>query len=212
MLYKGLQMKKFVLTIAAALLMLPISAQASQEEALRQIETYLNSIKTLEADFVQTSSNGGTAEGKLYIAKPNKIRMEYDDPTSVLIVGDGNYIVYNDKELDQVTHIDYDDIPASLILANDVKIDGKNIKASNFYQDAGITSVTLDYKDKGDVGPITLLFSNSPLELKQWKIVDPQNIEVKISLYNSMQDGKLDDSLFKFKDKKSNPLNYKKKR
>lgn len=212
MLYKGLQMKKFVLIIAAALLMLPISAKASQEEALRQIETYLNSIKTLEADFVQTSSNGGTAEGKLYIAKPNKIRMEYDDPTSVLIVGDGNYIVYNDKELDQVTHIDYDDIPASLILANDIKIDGKNIKASNFYQDAGITSVTLDYKDKGDVGPITLLFSNNPLELKQWKIVDPQNIEVKISLYNSMQDGKLDDSLFKFKDKKSNPLNYKKKR
>lgn len=205
-------MKKFVLIIAAALLMLPISAKASQEEALRQIETYLNSIKTLEADFVQTSSNGGTAEGKLYIAKPNKIRMEYDDPTSVLIVGDGNYIVYNDKELDQVTHIDYDDIPASLILANDVKIDGKNIKASNFYQDAGITSVTLDYKDKGDVGPITLLFSNSPLELKQWKIVDPQNIEVKISLYNSMQDGELDSSLFKFKDKKSNPLNYKKKR
>ena len=212
MLYKGFQMKKFVLIIAAALLMLPLSAQASQEEALRQIETYLNSIKTLEADFVQTSSNGGTAEGKLYIAKPNKIRMEYDDPTSVLIVGDGNYIVYNDKELDQVTHIDYDDIPASLILANDIKIDGKNIKASNFYQDAGITSVTLDYKDKGDVGPITLLFSNNPLELKQWKIVDPQNIEVKISLYNSMQDGKLDDSLFKFKDKKSNPLNYKKKR
>lgn len=205
-------MKKFVFTLATALLMLPISAQASQEEALRQIETYLNSIKTLEADFVQTSSNGGTAEGKLYIAKPNKIRMEYDDPTSVLIVGDGNYIVYNDKELDQVTHIDYDDIPASLILANDVKIDGKNIKASNFYQDAGITSVTLDYKDKGDVGPITLLFSNSPLELKQWKIVDPQNIEVKISLYNSMQDGELDSSLFKFKDKKSNPLNYKKKR
>ena len=205
-------MKKFVLIIAAALLMLPISAKASQEEALRQIETYLNSIKTLEADFVQTSSNGGPAEGKLYIAKPNKIRMEYDDPTSVLIVGDGNYIVYNDKELDQVTHIDYDDIPASLILANDIKIDGKNIKASNFYQDAGITSVTLDYKDKGDVGPITLLFSNSPLELKQWKIVDPQNIEVKISLYNSMQDGELDSSLFKFKDKKSNPLNYKKKR
>lgn len=202
-------MKKFVLTIAAALLMLPISAKASQEEALRQIETYLNSIKTLEADFVQTSSNGGTAEGKLYIAKPNKIRMEYDDPTSVLIVGDGNYIVYHDKELDQVTHIDYDDIPASLILANDVKIDGKNIKASNFYQDAGITSVTLDYKDKGDVDPITLLFSNSPLELKQWKIVDPQSVEVTVSLYDTVRDQKLDADLFKFKKEKSSPLNYK---
>ena len=186
--------------------------QAQKTHDLQAIENYLNSIKNMEADFVQTSSNGGTAEGKLYIAKPNKIRMEYDDPTSVLIVGDGNYIVFYDKDLDQVTHIDYDDIPASLILANDIKIDGKNIKATNFYQDAGITSVTLDYKEKGDIGPITLTFTNNPLELKQWKIIDPQNIEVKVSLYNIMQDVEMKDSLFKFKDKKSSPLNYKKKK
>ena len=186
--------------------------QAQKTHDLQAIENYLNSIKNMEADFVQTSSNGGTAEGKLYIAKPNKIRMEYDDPTSVLIVGDGNYIVFYDKDLDQVTHIDYDDIPASLILANDIKIDGKNIKATNFYQDACITSVTLDYKEKGDIGTITLTFTNNPLELKQWKIIDPQNIEVKVSLYNIMQDVEMKDSLFKFKDKKSSPLNYKKKK
>jgi len=188
----------------------PTQAQKAQD--LYAIENYLNSIKNMEADFVQTSSNGGTAEGKLYIAKPNKIRMEYADPTSVLIVGDGNYIVFHDKELDQITHIDYDDIPASLILANNIKIDGKNIKATDFYQDAGMTSITLDYKEKGDIGPITLTFSNNPLELKQWKIIDPQNIEVKVSLYNITQDTEMKDNLFKFKDKKANPLNYKKKR
>ena len=204
--------KLFFLLIVTIIIINPLSVSAQKNQDLKAIETYLNSIKNMEADFVQTSSNGGTAEGKLYIAKPNKIRMEYDAPTSVLIVGDGNYIVFHDKDLDQVTHIDYDDIPASLILANDIKIDGKNIKATNFYQDAGITSVTLDYKEKGDIGPITLTFSNNPLELKQWKIVDPQNIEVKVSLYNIMQDGEFKDSLFKFKDKKDNPLNYKKKR
>ena len=206
-------MKKFfTVAIAICIGLATNQALAQKNQDLQTIEQYLNSIKNLEADFVQTSSNGGTAEGKIYIAKPNKVRMEYDDPTSVLIVGDGNYIVYHDKDLDQVTHIDYDDIPASLILANDIKIDGKNIKATNFYQDAGITSVTLDYKEKGDIGPSTLTFSNNPLELKQWKIVDPQNIEVKVSLYNIIQDGELDNSMFKFKDKKANPLNYKKKR
>ena len=206
-------MKKLFYLVAGTIFFLYSGvAQAQKIHDLQAIENYLNSIKNMEADFVQTSSNGGTAEGKIYIAKPNKIRMEYDDPTSVLIVGDGNYIVFHDKDLDQVTHIDYDDIPASLILANDIKIDGKNIKATNFYQDAGITSVTLDYKEKGDMGPITLTFTNNPLELKQWKIIDPQNIEVKVSLYNIMQDVEMKDSLFKFKDKKSNPLNYKKKK
>ena len=85
----------------------------------------------MSATFVQTASNGSSAEGKIYIAKPNKIRMEYNAPTSVLIVGNGDFIVYNDTELEQVTHIDYDDIPATLILANDLKIDGKNLRTSD---------------------------------------------------------------------------------
>lgn len=206
-------MKKiFALCAALGCSFFPWSVGAQKAEDLQSIESYLNNIKTMEADFVQTSSNGGTAEGKLYIAKPNKIRMEYTEPTNVLIVGDGNFIIYNDKDLDQVTHIDYKDIPASLILANDVKIDGKNIKVKNFYQDAGTTSITLDYKEKGDIGPITLIFSNNPLELKQWKIVDPQNVEVTVSLYSTQKDPALDSGLFKFKNKKSSPLNYKKKR
>lgn len=207
------KMKKiFALCVALCCSFFPWSVEAQKAEDLQSIESYLNNIKTMEADFVQTSSNGGTAEGKLYIAKPNKIRMEYAEPTNVLIVGDGNFIIYNDKDLDQVTHIDYKDIPASLILANDVKIDGKNIKVKNFYQDAGTTSITLDYKEKGDIGPITLIFSNNPLELKQWKIVDPQNVEVTVSLYSTQKDPALDSDLFKFKNKKSSPLNYKKKR
>ena len=195
--------KLFVILFGFCMIITP-PALAQKIEDLHAIENYLNNIKTMQADFVQTASNGGTAEGKLFIAKPNKIRMEYNAPTSVLIVGDGNYIVYNDKELDQVSHIDYDDIPASLILANNIKIDGKRVKATDFYQDAGTTSITLEYKEKGDIGPITLVFSNNPL--------DPQGIEVNISLYGAQQDIELENSIFKFKNKKSNPLNYKKKK
>ncbi|MFR8205014.1 MAG: LolA family protein [Alphaproteobacteria bacterium] len=176
--------------------MLSGEVQAQSAENIKKIETYLNNIKSLEATFVQMASNGATAEGRLFIEKPNKIRMEYGAPTNVLIVGDGNYIVYNDTDLDQVTHIDYDDIPATLILANDIKIDGKKIKVSDFYQDSGSTSITLDYADKGDLGPITLVFSNDPMELKQWKIVDPQSVEVTVSLYDTQKDVSLDSKLF----------------
>ena len=185
-------------------------ANAQNAENIRKIEDYLNNIKSMEATFVQMTSNGATAEGRLFISKPNKIRMEYANPTNVLIVGDGDFIVYNDLDLDQVTHINYDDIPASLILANDIKIDGKKIKITDFYQDAGSTSITLDYADKGDLGPITLVFSNSPMELKQWKIVDPQSVEVAVSLYDAKKDTPLDDNIFKFKKNKKN--NYKKKK
>ncbi|MBE6451903.1 MAG: outer membrane lipoprotein carrier protein LolA [Alphaproteobacteria bacterium] len=188
------------------------NAHAQSSENLRKIETYLNNIKSLQATFVQMASNGATAEGRLFIKKPNKIRMEYAAPVNVLIVGDGNFIVYNDTELEQVTHIDYDDIPASLILGDDIKIDGKKIKVVDFYQDSGSTSITLDYADKGDLGPITLVFSNNPMELKQWKIVDPQSVEVSVSLYDAQKDQPLDDKIFKFKEQKKASKGYKKKR
>ena len=194
-------MKKIWLSL---FLLYAFSAQAQTAADLTKIENYLNNIKTLEASFVQTASNGTVSEGMLYIAKPSKIRMEYAAPTSVLIVGNGDYVVFNDKELDQITNIDYDDIPATMILANNIKIDNENLKVTDFYKDAGITSITLEYCNNKDVGPITLVFNNQPFELKQWKIVDPQSVEVTLSLYNATEDKPLDDSLFKFtKEKRS---------
>jgi len=146
----------FVISVSAT------NAREVNHQRVQQIENYLNTIKTIKASFVQTASNGNTAEGSLFVEKPNKIRMEYAEPTNVLIVGNGDYIVYNDKDLDQITNIDYEDIPASLILANNIKIDGKQIEVSNYYEDSGSTVVTLRYPEKPEIMPITLTFTNSP--------------------------------------------------
>lgn len=165
---------------------------------VKKVENYLNSLKTMRADFVQIASNGEQVEGRIYIEKPNKIRMEYNEPSNILIVGNGDYIVYYDKELDQITNIDYEDIPAAAVLANTVKIDGKELKVTDFYEDPGVTKIGLQYANAGDLGPFTLVFSNNPMQLKQWKVVTPQAMEVSLSLYNTVTDGILDESLFKF--------------
>lgn len=203
-------MKKLAIFGGFVLSLICSNASAQTAVELQEIEGYLNNIKTMEAKFVQTASNGNSSEGKLFITKPNKIRMEYGAPTNVLIVGDGEFIIYNDVELDQVTHIDYDDIPASLILANNVKIDGKKFKVKDFYKDAGTTSITLEYAKNQDIGPITLIFNNNPFELRQWTIVDPQSVEITVSLYDTQKDMFLADDLFKFKKKSTSPMNYKK--
>lgn len=191
-------MKKFLF---AALLIAGATAAKAENADLSKIENYLNNINTLEADFVQMSSNGGSAEGKIYIEKPSKIRMEYTAPDPLLIVGNGDYIIYNDKELDQITNIDYKDIPATMILSNKIKFDDKNLKVADFYKDGGQTSVTVEMPNSPGVKPITLIFDNSPFRLKQWKVIDQQNIEVTISLFDAEQDKKLDENLFKFSKK-----------
>ncbi len=189
--------------IAGLLFLYAGAVQAQTAEDLNKIENYLNNIKTLEASFVQMASNGTTSEGKIYIEKPSKIRMEYAPPVSIRIIGNGDYIVFNDQELDQITNIDYEDIPATMILANNIKIDDKELKVTDFYKDSGLTSITLEYTKDKDVGPITLVFSNNPFELKQWKIIDPQSVEVTLSLYDTIQDKPLDENLFKFTKEKA---------
>ncbi len=198
---------KYLLMIVA--LLFATNANAQTPDNVAQIENYLNNLSNMSAKFVQNASNGNMAEGTLKISKPNKIRMEYGAPTDVLIVGDGNFIVYHDKELDQTTHIDYDDIPASLILANDVKIDNKKLKIKDFYQDAGTTSIEIEHANNPDVGPIKLLFSNSPFALKQWSIVDPQGIEVVVSLFDVDDNASFEDETFEFSENKKKPK-YKK--
>lgn len=192
-------MKKLYSVLFAFALIFPFCAKAQTKNDIAKIENYLNSVKSLQARFVQNASNGSVSEGRIIIEKPNKIRMEYNAPANILIVGNGDYIVYNDKDLDQVSNIDYSDIPASVILGNDVKIDGQTIKVASFYKDAGTTVIGLDYKGKGDIGVITLTFSNSPFELKQWKVIDPQSVEITVSLYETQLDKPIDSSAFKFK-------------
>jgi outer membrane lipoprotein-sorting protein len=199
--------------ILAFLFMCLITSNTSANETdIKKIENYLNNIISLEANFVQMSSNGATAEGKIYISKPSKIRMEYTVPDSISIIGNGDFIVYNDKELDQVTNIDYEDIPATMILTEKIKLNGDKLKVSDYYKDNGQTSITVETIDNPDIKPITLIFENNPFQLKQWKIIDQQNIEITISLFNMEKDKKLDEQLFNYKQKISNkkPINRRK--
>jgi len=183
----------------------------TQTEDVKKVEEYLNSIKTISADFVQIASNGEKVEGHMYVEKPNKIRMEYNEPSNILIVGNGDYIVYYDKELEQVTNIDYEDIPAAMVLANTVKI-GKDLKVTDFAKDPGMTRVSLKYNKGGDLGPFTLVFNNNPFELKQWKVITPQSLEVSLSLYDTVVDGKLNEELFNFNKREAQKAGKKYKR
>lgn len=189
-------MKK-LLSVICGILFCSQAANADQAD-LTKIENYLNNLHSLKANFIQMASNGGTAEGKVYISKPSKLRMEYTAPEPLLIVGNGDYIIYHDKELDQITNIDYKDIPATVILTRQIKFDGSNLKVTDLYKDSGQTSITVETPKTPGVKPITLIFDNEPFRLKQWKVIDPQNIEITVSLFDVEQDEALSDNLFKF--------------
>src|SRR5690554_6153799 len=76
---------------------------AEDQADVQRIEAYLNSIGSMRARFLQVDSSGGNVQGTLYILRPGRLRFEYDAPSPILIVADGTWVHYHDKELDQTT-------------------------------------------------------------------------------------------------------------
>ena len=191
---------------AVALLCLfatPAFALTEAESALvKKAEAYLNGVSTLKARFVQLDADGASHEGDLYISRPGKMRLVYDPPTPMLMVADGKFLIYVDKEMDDVSHIDLDDTPAGLMLKANLSFTDPAVKLIKVAQGPGTVEITASQTKDPTAGQLTFVFSDGPFELKQWRVVDAQKKEVRVTLFNPTLGAKLDGKLFRYDTRK----------
>lgn len=95
-------------TRAVALLFLASFPMLSFAGAIDQLRQFLDSTRTLKADFTQiVVGKGGKkpqqSSGALAIARPGKLRWEIQKPYPQLMIGDGEKFWIYDPELKQVT-------------------------------------------------------------------------------------------------------------
>ena len=91
---------------------------------IERIEIYLTNLETLKAGFLQVSSTGEIATGRFLLSRPGHMRFEYDPPSPVLIIADGIFLVYADKDLEQVTHVLQKSTPVGILAEDDVNLSG----------------------------------------------------------------------------------------
>jgi len=190
---------------AASALMLPKMASAkdaialdpAQTQQVMRVQDYLNSISTLRAQFLQVTSQGQYAQGRFMMARPGRMRIDYDPPTPILIVSDGTWIMYKDKELDQVSFVPLSSTPASIFIGDSVNFFGEDLRITNYSHKAGVIRITVQRTKDPMSGTLTLVFAAQPLMLKKWVVVDSQEISTTVSLMGAEFGVALKDSLFK---------------
>ncbi|MPZ09031.1 MAG: outer membrane lipoprotein carrier protein LolA [Kiloniellaceae bacterium] len=164
--------------------------------AINRIERYLNDIKTMRGRFVQVSSNGAYAEGDVYLDRPGRMRFEYDPPTPVLIIANGLSLLYYDKELKEATFLPLWETPLWFLIRKEVRFDD-NVDIVGIEEALGTLRITLRDPDSPDGGEVTLVFSDEPLALRKWELIDPQGIQTQVSLVNLVFGVEVDPELFK---------------
>lgn len=154
-----------------------------QKILLSEIEGYFDKVDTLKARFHQYNMDGTVYLGDVMMDRPGKMRIDYDDPLPFKIIADGTFYIFIDEELQEVSHIPLGLTPASMLLRQPMKL-GEELTVLDAARDKGLLHITVAQKDAPDAGSLTFTFSEQPLSLVQWTVVDQQGTVTRVMLEN----------------------------
>lgn len=173
----------------------PLSPQDQAE--LQRIAGYLNTIHTMYARYRQAAS-GRASTGQLWLLRPGRMRFEYDAPNPLTMFADGTYIYLWDKQLNEVSKVALMATPAWFLLRNQISFD--DVIVTGVEHESNTIRVSLVQKDKPDAGALTMVFTENPLALTQWKVVDQEGKTTVVSLSDVQFGIQVDPKIFVYQD------------
>lgn len=188
-------------------LVAPAAAQSAPQKSdtLAQVENHLRLVNTLRADFTQTADTGAVSQGQMALAKPGKIRFEFEKGVPLLIVSNGSVLSMVDYEVAQVTRWPVKETPLALLLDAKVSLRGRATIVPPNETPPGYLAVEGRDPKHPEYGTITLFFQKTPqgpagLMLAGWRVLDGQGRTTLVQLSNVRLNVSVPQSAFTFRD------------
>ena len=186
--FKGL-LQDFIFTF----FLFVVSSQPLLSQNLSVFETYLNSIESLSSNFRQTNSDKSISNGKIWLKKPGKLRFEYQNPESLLVVANLGFMVVIDK---------ISNTPPQRYLTNKTPLGllvEENISLSEygFEVDQNEKLANLMVSNLGEKNGTNLIihFNLNPLSIRGWTLeISPGEI-IKVDLFETTFNMPFDEDL-----------------
>jgi outer membrane lipoprotein-sorting protein len=190
-------MRRMRILLAAILSLLMLASTARAQTGVPEIERYVNSIRTVQARFVQSNPNGSVVQGTLYIRRPGRMRFEYDAPSKLKIVADGTQVTLWDPATRDFGQWPIGWTAASFLVREPFKLSGDLTVESQQRTGDGL-QLTIVQTRRPQEGKIIVRLAENPLTLRGWSIIDNRGNKVDVSLTDLKTGGQLADSLFKY--------------
>ena len=178
------------------------SASLKTENNFHAVKEYLKNLNTLEASFIQISSDGDIKRGKIFFNLPGKLRIDYSEPDDLLITSNGFWLTVQNKKLNQTNNIPLERTPLNLFLNKKFNFeDNSNIK---FKIENNV--ITLTFFGDQKESKFELEFNSNPIRLRKWIIIDEFENKTSVMLQNVEMGVKLSNKIFipDFYEEKSN--------
>jgi outer membrane lipoprotein-sorting protein len=168
---------------------------AQDRADIARIETYLNGLSALRAQFLQVAPDGAITQGNAWLARPGRMRFQYDPPAPFLLVATHGELIFQDSSIKQTSRIPLSRTPLGMLLAPKVTLSG-DVTVVGMKRLPGEIDVSLVRTGSPGEGILTLVLADTPLTLRQWTVLDAQRKETRVTLFNAQLGGTFDPKLF----------------
>ncbi len=191
--------RRAILAAGLAAVLLPGAAFALTDEertVLAEISKKLSALATMNGEFVQFDPNGAQRQGRFFIARPGRVRFQYDPPTTVSVIADGKSVLVFDKKLQTYDIWPLSQTPLRLLLDSSLDLSTSD-RVTRVSAASDLVEVELQDETRFSAGTLNLVFDRGTNELRQWTVTDQQGLQTMVALYNVETGNNLSSDLFK---------------
>ena len=158
-----------------------------------RILNYLESFSSLSSKFIQINNNGDILSGKIFVSRPGKFRIEYEQ-IPLLLISDSKRLASINKDLKSISFHSTNKNPLSILLFK--KLDLKKVKVLNLVENENTLLVEISSTNFEEKGVVQILFETKPLKMKKWTVFKADQTKTEVFFDNLFLDTSLSSKLF----------------
>jgi outer membrane lipoprotein-sorting protein len=170
---------------------------ARQRQLADRVSAYLSNVRVLSGKFVQVGPDGSKSEGEFYLQKPGRVRFDYNPPSPIELIADGQSVVVRDRKLATQDLYPLSQTPLRFLLADNIDLMRDTNLVGVYADDVFVTVVIEERQIIGGTHRLMLMFGAKDYQLRQWTVTDPQGYDTTVAVYNLNTTRQPDPSLFR---------------
>jgi outer membrane lipoprotein-sorting protein len=170
---------------------------ARQRALADRVSAYLSSVRQLQGKFVQVAPDGSKSEGEFFLQKPGKVRFDYNPPSPIEMIADGQSVVVRDRKLATQDLYPLSQTPLRFLLADRIDLMRDTNLVGVYADDVFVTVVIEERQILGGTHRVMLMFGAKDYQLRQWTVTDPQGYDTTVAVYNLDSRTSPDPNLFR---------------
>jgi outer membrane lipoprotein-sorting protein len=170
---------------------------ARQRALADRVSTYLSNVRQLTGDFVQVGPDGSKSEGEFYLQKPGRVRFDYNPPSPIELIADGQSVVVRDRKLATQDLYPLSQTPLRFLLADRIDLLRDTNLIGVYGDDVFVTIVIEERQIITGTHRLMMMFGAQDYQLRQWTVTDPQGLDTTVAVYNLDTRRAPDPSLFR---------------